>query len=312
MRMSKPEVPQSTLEPAPGLTRQGSEAITSGQTPIIERGDLEHVVALRDAAVRLGNHTIWRHATLDVAAGEFVAVLGPNGAGKSTLLRLLLGLVKPSEGGVAVFGEPPRRGNPAIGYVPQRRTLDPDLAVRGWDLVSLGLEGHRWGLALPFLPAFNERRHERSQLVDRALSAVSATSYANRPIGQLSGGEQQRLLLAQALVGSPRLLLLDEPLASLDVRNQVAMAQLVARLAREANMAVLLVAHDVNPLLPVVDRVLYVARGNVAIGASARIITTERLSALYDAPVEVVTDSRGRVFVVGLEELEAHPQRAES
>lgn len=308
--MSMTELPESALVPPTRSTQRDFEVLASGQMPISAQGGHEHMVALRDAAVRLGNRTVWRHATLDIASGEFVAVLGPNGAGKSTLLRLLLGLVKSSEGSVAVFGQPPRRGNPAIGYVPQRRTLDPDLTVRGRDLVSLGLDGHRWGLALPLPLPLDERRQARSRLVAQALSSVDATAYADRPIGRLSGGEQQRLLLAQALVGSPRLLLLDEPLASLDIRNQVAIAQLVARVAREANMAVLLVAHDVNPLLPVVDRVLYVTRGNVAVGTPDEIITTKRLSALYDAPVEVVTDSRGRVFVVGLEELEAHPPGA--
>jgi zinc/manganese transport system ATP-binding protein len=259
------------------------------------------VVTVQSAAVRLGNRTIWRDASFSIGAGEFVTILGPNGAGKSTLLRLLLGLLRPAQGSIAVLGTAPRRGNPAIGYVPQRRTLDPDLAVRGRDLVALGIDGHQWGFALPG-PA--HRRH--LALVQETLALVEASAYADRPIGQLSGGEQQRLLLAQALVGQPRLLLLDEPLASLDLRNQYAIAQLVARLARERGITVLLVAHDVNPLLPVTDRVLYVARGRVAIGTPDDIITTESLSQLYDAPVEVVRDSRGRVFVVGIEDEAMH------
>lgn len=255
----------------------------------------EEAVTLRDAAVRLGGRTIWSGASLSVTAGEFVAVLGPNGAGKSTLLRVLLGLLRTSAGRVAVLGGPPRRGNPAIGYVPQRRTLDADLAVRGRDFVALGLDGHRWGIALP-----GTRRSQEPRLAE-ALDAVGATSYADRAIGQLSGGEQQRLLLAQALIGEPRLLLLDEPLASLDLRNAAAIAQLVAQLVHARGITALLVAHDVNPLLPVVDRIVHVARGRVAAGGPDEILTTERLSALYDAPVEVVRDSRGRVFVVGLE-----------
>jgi zinc/manganese transport system ATP-binding protein len=263
--------------------------------------DDEEVVALHAAAVRLGERTIWHGAELSIAPGEFIAVLGPNGAGKSTLLRLLLGLLRPSEGIVRVFGRTPRRGDLAIGYVPQRRTLDPDLPIRGRDLVQLGLDGTRWGFSLP-----GQARRQR-QIVDEALAAVEATPYANRPVGQLSGGEQQRLLLAQALVGQPRLLLLDEPLASLDLRNQIAISQLVAQLARERAMTVMLVTHDVNPLLPVVDRVLYVARGQVAIGTPEAIITTENLSRLYGTAVEVVHDSQGRVFVVGLESEVAHP-----
>jgi zinc/manganese transport system ATP-binding protein len=268
----------------------------------LDAAPYHHLVTVQDASVQLAGRTIWRDATFSIAAGEFIAILGPNGAGKSTLLRLLLGLLRPSQGSVQVLGSPPRSGNPAIGYVPQRRSLDPDLAVRGRDLVALGLDGHRWGFALP-TPA---RRRQRD-LVQAALVSVEASTYADQPIGQLSGGEQQRLLLAQALVGQPQLLLLDEPLANLDLHSQHAAAQLVARLARARGITVLLVAHDVNPLLPLVDRVLYVARGHVAIGTPEEIITTERLSQLYDAPIEVVRDSRGRVFVAGLENEEAHP-----
>jgi zinc/manganese transport system ATP-binding protein len=266
------------------------------------------VVQLEQAAVQLGHRVIWSGATLDIRRGEFVAVLGPNGAGKSTLLRLLLGLLRPSAGRVAVFGEPPRRGNPAIGYVPQHRSLNPDVAVRGRDLVALGIDGHRWGMPLPPVPGpLREWRRAKHARVQSVLEAVEAAAYADRPIGRLSGGEQQRLLLAEALVGLPRLLLLDEPLASLDLRNQSAIAQLIARVARAQGITVLLVAHDVNPLLPVVDRVLYVARGRLVIGTPAELITTESLSRLYDAPVDVLRDSRGRVFVVGLEDEAAHP-----
>ncbi|MFI5273590.1 MAG: metal ABC transporter ATP-binding protein [Ktedonobacterales bacterium] len=287
-------------------SKMDTERIEPSARPAGQDTEWANVVQLAQATVRLDGRTIWQDATASVRAGEFVTVLGPNGAGKSTLLRLLLGLIRPSAGEVDVLGEPPRRGNPAIGYVPQRRTLESDLAVSGRDLVALGLDGHRWGFGLP-----GPARREQRALVQEALAAVGATDYADRPIGRLSGGEQQRLLLAQALTGKPRLLLLDEPLASLDLRNQVAVAQLVARLARAESITVLLVAHDVNPLLPVLDRVLYVARGRVAIGTPAEIITTERLSALYDAPVEVVRDSRGRMFVVGLDGETAHPHGSE-
>lgn len=264
------------------------------------------VAQLDNVSVRLGGRTIWSHATASVGAGEFVVVLGPNGAGKSTLLRLLLGLTAPSEGRVAVFGRTPRRGDARIGYVPQRRATEAGMGVRGRDLVALGLDGHRWGIGLPGA----RRQHERER-VERMIAAVGASAYADRPLGQLSGGERQRLLLAQALVSEPRLLLLDEPLASLDVRSQIATAQVVAQVARAHGVTVVLVAHDVNPLLFALDRVMYIARGGVAIGTPEEVITSERLSALYDAPVEVVRDSRGRVFVVGLDEEVAHPHAAQ-
>jgi zinc/manganese transport system ATP-binding protein len=254
------------------------------------------IITAHEVAVRLGNRTIWRGGTFNIDSGEFVTIVGPNGAGKSTLLRLLLGLLFPSEGRIEVFGQAPRRGNSLIGYVPQRRTLDPDLMVRARDFVAMGIDGHKWGIPLPFV----SKEHHRT-LVQEVLDAVGATAYADRAIGRLSGGEQQRLLLAQALLGQPRLLLLDEPLASLDLRNQNAIAQLVAQVARERNIAVLLVSHDVNPLLPFMERVLYVAQGQIAIGKPDEIITSEHLTQMYDAPVEVMRDSRGRVLVFGLE-----------
>ncbi|MGO8950796.1 MAG: metal ABC transporter ATP-binding protein [Ktedonobacterales bacterium] len=254
------------------------------------------VVELRDAAVELGGRTIWSQASFTVESGEFITVLGPNGAGKSTLLKVVLGLLRPSAGEVRVFGRAPRRGRAEIGYVPQRRTIESDLNVRGRDFVQLGLDGYRWGFALP-IPG----RHEARDRVQEAIVSVEATPYADRPIGQLSGGEQQRLLLAQALVGNPRLLLLDEPLASLDLRNQQAISQLVARLARERSMTVMLVSHDLNPLLGLVDRLVYVARGKVVSGTPDTILTTENLTRLYNSPVEVLRDSQGHVFVVGLD-----------
>jgi zinc/manganese transport system ATP-binding protein len=264
---------------------------------------VEHSQAARlhDAGVAYGRRSIWRHADLEVARGEFVVVLGPNGAGKTTLLRVLLGLHPLTEGSVEVLGGSPRRGRHAVGYVPQRRTLDPDLNVRARDLVALGVDGSRWGIPLPG----EAPRHKRA-LVDAALEAVDATAYADRPVGRLSGGEQQRLLLAHALVTQPRVLLLDEPLASLDIRSQGVISALVASVARERGITVVLVAHDVNPLVPFVDRVVYVARGSMVSGRTEAVITSETLSALYDYPVEVLRDSRGRIVVVGLDDRDSH------
>jgi zinc/manganese transport system ATP-binding protein len=250
-------------------------------------------------AAAYGDQLIWRNASFTVNTGEFVAVLGPNGSGKSTLLRLLLGLMAPAAGSLQVLGKRPHRGNADVGYVPQRRNIDRDLPVRGRDFVHLGIDGARWGIELGNNPTYHER-------VDQAITSVDAQAYADRPIGRLSGGEQQRLLLAQALAGRPQMLLLDEPLASLDLRNQIVIAELVADLARANRLTVLLIAHDINPLLPVVDRVLYVAHGGVAIGKPAEVITTEQLSRLYDAPIEVLHDSHGHMFVVGLEAESAH------
>ena len=255
-------------------------------------------VEFREAAVRLGGRVIWSDVDLSIEDGEFVAILGPNGAGKSTLLKALLGVIPLSAGSVTVFGRPVGRGNAAIGYLPQRRRFDPDLRVRASDLVRLGVDGNRWGLPLPSA--------ETSRRVDEVIELVGAERYRDRPIGELSGGEQQRVLIAQALVGGARMLALDEPLDSLDLSNQQAISELVRGLSRNRGVTVLLVAHDVNPILPFIDRVVYAAGGHVLAGAPREVIRTETLSRLYGAPVEVLETSDGRLVVVGQYEPVSH------
>ncbi|HEX6537776.1 MAG TPA: ATP-binding cassette domain-containing protein [Candidatus Dormibacteraeota bacterium] len=258
-------------------------------------------VALRQAGVRAGGRWIWRNADLTIRDGEFLVVLGPNGAGKTTLLRVLLGLVSLNAGSVRVAGEDPRSARRQVGYVPQRRAFDRDLYVRARDLVALGVDGTRFGVPL----SAAERRIKR-EMVDEAIEAVGATAYADRAVGHLSGGEQQRLLLAEALVTRPRLLLLDEPLASLDLGGQAQASGLVASVARSRGITVVLVAHDVNPLVSVLDRVAYVAGGRITAGTPDEVITSQRLSAIYDHDVEVLRDRLGRIVVVGLDDSESH------
>ncbi len=248
-------------------------------------------VAFEDAAVSLGGHTVWSGVTLSVGRGEFVAVLGPNGAGKSTLVKAVLGLLPLSAGRATVLGERPGSARSRIGYLPQRRNFDESVRIRGVDLVRLGLEGARWGVPLPWRPA--------PARVAETIELVGATPYARKPIGELSGGEQQRLLIAQALVRRPAILLLDEPLDSLDLGNQVAVAALVRRIADEEQVAVMLVAHDVNPLIGHLDRVVYLAGGAAVEGPPAEVISSETLSRLYGAPIEVLYASDGRLVVVG-------------
>ncbi len=256
-------------------------------------------VSLRDAAVRLGGRTVWSGLTLEVARGEFAAILGPNGVGKSTLVRVVLGMQPLSAGAVSVFGRPPGRGGRDVGYLPQRRSFDASLRVRGLDVVRFGLDGHRWGVPLPGAARWSARRREERARVAEVVELVGASAFAGRPIGQLSGGEQQRLLIAQALVRRPRLLVLDEPLDSLDLPNQAAVAALVARISREFGVTVLIVAHDVNPILSSLDRVVYLAPGGAVSGPPGDVITSETLTALYRTPVEVLRASDGRLVVVG-------------
>lgn len=233
---------------------------------------------------------MWSDLDLEITPGEFVAVLGPNGAGKTTLLKVLLGLQRLTSGSVDVLGSPPSRGNNAVGYVPQQKGFDPALPLRGRDLVALGLDGHRWGIPLPS----RSRRHR----VDAALADVGAQQYANAAVGRLSGGEQQRLRMAQALLGDPGLLLCDEPLLSLDLHHQRVITELVDRRRREHGTAVLFVTHEINPVLPLVDRILYLAEGRWTSGTPEEVMTSERLSALYGTTVEVVRIG-GRVIVAG-------------
>ena len=263
------------------------------------------VIVATDLAAGYPGHPVWTGANFSIAQDEFVAVLGPNGAGKSTLLKMLLGLLPTLSGTLEVLGATPRRGSPDIGYVPQGRTLDAGAAVRGTDLVGFGIDGHHWGFRSPV-----HAGGEHAATVAAAIDAVGASSYASRRISEMSGGERQRLLLAQALVSGPKLLLLDEPLANLDVRHEAAMVEVIADVARSRGATVMLVAHDLNPLRGVIDRVCYVAGGGIAIGTPEEVVTGPALSRLYGAPIEVLTDSRGRRFVVGLDEEAAHPHGA--
>jgi zinc/manganese transport system ATP-binding protein len=257
------------------------------------------VVELRDAAVRRGGRVVWSDVDLVVGEGEFVAILGPNGSGKSTLLGVLLGLLELSRGTATVLGGAAGARNEDIGYLPQRRVFDEATRVRGVDMVRLGLDGRRWGVPLPLASRFSARaRAERERVAD-AIERVGASAYARRPIGECSGGEQQRLLIAQALVRGPRMLILDEPLDGLDLPNQAAVAALVQEICRSAGVTVLLVAHDVNPLLPYIDRVLYLARGRAAMGSPQDVIASATLSELYGSPIEVLHTTDGRMVVVG-------------
>ena len=248
------------------------------------------VVALHEAALRFGDRVLWSDLTLNLAAGEFLTVLGPNGSGKTSLLKVLLGLQPLASGSVEVCGQHPRRGSDLVGYVPQQKSFDADLPLRGKDLVRLGLDGHRWGLPWP--------RRDNRQKVDEVIAAVGADSYADAPVGLLSGGEQQRLRIAQALLGDPKVLLCDEPLLSLDLGHQQEVTDLIDARRRSSGTAVVFVTHEVNPVLPITDRVLYLVGGRWAIGTPDEVMTTETLSELYGAEIDVLR-VRGRILVVG-------------
>jgi zinc/manganese transport system ATP-binding protein len=263
-------------------------------------------VELKGASVRLDGKDIFSDVELTVGRGQFVAVLGPNGTGKSTLMRAILGLLPLESGSVTVLGRPPAQARPAIGYLPQRHAFDSSTRIRGIDLVRLGVDGTRWGLPIALTSAARQRRRDESARIREVIDTVGATGYARRAVGELSGGEQQRLLIAQALVRSPQLLILDEPLDSLDLPNQASVAALLRRICSVEGVSVLLVSHDVNPLLGYLDQVIYMAGGRATSGSVDDVITSAKLSELYGTRIEVLGTADGRLVVVGQPEAPHH------
>ena len=247
------------------------------------------MLAVDNVSVRLAGREILHEVSFAINRGEFVGLIGSNGAGKTTLLRVILGLQPPSAGQVRVGGSTGSRRSSLVGYVPQKILLDPDMPVRARDLVGLGLDGHKLGIGLPS----RGRRHQ----VEQMLEAVGAGRFADERVGNLSGGEQQRVLIAHALISQPALLLLDEPLANLDIRSEQEIVALLARISAEQQIAVLISAHEMNPLLPVMDRIVYMAAGRAASGTTSEVVRPEVLSKLYGQHVDVIR-IHGRILVV--------------
>jgi zinc/manganese transport system ATP-binding protein len=257
-------------------------------------GEARPIITADDLAVGFRDNLVWKDANFTIGRGEFVAIIGPNGAGKTTLIKLLLGLQQPMRGTIKVFDAPPHRGNPRIGYVPQRHAIDSEMTIEALELVRLGLSGKRWGMG--FLS-----QDDREAAMD-ALRSVGAEGLAHRSLGVMSGGELQRVFLAEALVSKPELLLLDEPLSNLDIRREHELVHLIDCVVRLQNVTALLIAHDINPLLPVLDKVIYIANGRVRIGKPEEVLTSESLTELYGTPIEVLHDSKGNLAVIGIEE----------
>ena len=252
------------------------------------------IIAAKDLVAGYPGNIVWRDANLSVNRGEFVAVIGPNGAGKTTLFRLLLGLQQPVSGTIKIFDEAPKRGNPQIGYVPQRHIFDGETNIESFELVRLGSSGKRWGLGV-----LSKKDREAAL---NALKDVGASDLAHRSLGVLSGGELQRIFLAEALVSNPSVLLLDEPLSNLDMRRERELLQLIHSVVESRDVTALLIAHNINPLLPYLDKVIYIANGKVATGTPQEVLTSECLSDLFGVHVEVLRDSRGNIAIVGIED----------
>ena len=247
------------------------------------------VIELERASLRIGGRTVLKDVSFAIEPGEFIGVLGPNGAGKTTLMRAILGLCPPSAGRLNVFGRAPQCGNSAIGYLPQLRTVIPDLRVRGLDYIASSIHGERWGL-----PSLS--RADRAA-IEATLDAVGARDLSQRALSDMSGGERQRLLLAQALMGNPKLLLLDEPLISPDARHQAVVIDVIKQVCRTRKITVLFSAHELNQLLGAIDRVLYLGNGHAALGRVDEVVTAPVLSRLYGTEIEVLR-AGGHIFVL--------------
>ena len=274
------------------MTNEAAQELAASAASARTRSAL---LELDKIGVRLGGRQVLSDVTFSLRKGEFTGIIGPNGAGKTTLLRVILGLLEPSGGRVLIDGEPVHNKSKAsIGYVPQKLVIDPDMPLRARDVVSLGLDGHKLGFGFP--------SRQRRELIEATLADVGADGYADARVGELSGGEQQRVLMAHALISRPKLLLLDEPLANLDLRSEQEIVAVLGKLAREHEIAVLLSAHDMNPLLSVMDRIVYVANGHAATGATDDVVTSEGLTRLYGHHVDVVR-VHNRIIVVAAEDV---------
>lgn len=255
--------------------------------------EIASVLSLRSATLSFGDRQLWNNLNLEVRPGEFLAVLGPNGTGKTSLLKTILGQQKLTAGKIEFLGRPVTVGSKKIGYIPQQKMLEDGTPLRARDLVEFGFNGGRWGLPI------SSRGTKRA--VNKILESVGATGFANAPVATLSGGEQQRIRVGQSIAGSPRLLLCDEPLLSLDLHHQRQVSELIDAQRKALNTAVVFVTHDVNPILGMVDRVLYLAGGRFRVGTPDEVLRSEVLSYMYDTPVEVIR-SRGRIVVLGAPE----------
>jgi zinc/manganese transport system ATP-binding protein len=259
----------------------------------IETPAARKVIEAESLVAGYKGRVVWQDANFEIDRGEFVAIIGPNGAGKTTLLRLLLGMQRPISGRITVLGAEPQRGNRQIGYVPQQHLIDTESHIQSIELVRLGISGNKWGFSL-----FS---HDDRNVALSALESVGAVELANRHLGELSGGELQRIFLAEALVSNPDILLLDEPLSNLDIRREGDLVRLVRDVVRSRNVTAMLIAHNINPMLPYLDRVIYIANGKVASGKPDEVLTSESLSRLYGMDIEVLHDSKGNIAIIGIE-----------
>ena len=236
--------------------------------------------------MRLAGREILHDVTFSVAAGEVTGLIGMNGAGKTTLLRALLGLL-PVSGGKVTLAQG-RPGRQSTGYVPQKVVLDADLPVRARDLVELGMDGRRLGVPL--------RSGSKRAAVERLLASVDALHLADARVGALSAVSSKRSSSLMPSPATPCCCCSTSPWPTSTFPSTQETVSLLGRIAREQDVAVLLSTHDINPLLPVMDRVVYLAGGRAASGRTDEVVRSDVLSALYGRHVDVF-HAHGRVLV---------------
>lgn len=256
------------------------------------------LLEIKNASLTFGERTLWANLNLSVNAGEFVALIGANGSGKSMLLRSIIGSQQLTSGQIEFLGAPPGQNNHLLGYVPQHRASDQGLPLRVKDAVRFGLDGHRFGFS---------KSKNADGLVRAALSEVDAEHLADKPMGSLSGGEVQRVRVAQAVISRPKLLLADEPLSALDLRHQGRVSELIDNQRKRLDSAVIFVAHDLNPIIEYVDRVIYLAQGKHSIGTADEVMRSEVLSKLYGTQIDVIRN-QGRIVVLGAHDHQHHDE----
>jgi zinc transport system ATP-binding protein len=235
-----------------------------------------NVINIEHVSVFYGDNRILDDVTLSIEKNDFLGIIGPNGAGKTTLLKVILGMLKPDSGSVSVLGSSPVISRKHIGYVPQHSQFDINFPINVRDVVLMGRYNKR-GLA---------RKYNKTDLqsVEETLEKVGMLSFKDKQIGKLSGGEQQRVFIARALVADPKILLLDEPTASVDVASQTDFYNLLEDLKQR--MSIILVSHDIGVMSVYVDKIACL---NVQLYYhGSKEISPEILEATYKCPVQMI------------------------
>lgn len=238
-----------------------------------------NVIECQNLDIRLGAHLILSGLNFQIKENQFIGIFGPNGSGKTTFMKALLGIIPYANGQVVVLGKTPQKARKQIGYIPQNRDMEL-FRLKGRDFIATSIHGHKLGL--PFLTK-KDLYH-----IDSVLDLVHARDLAFIPLCEMSGGQRQRLLLAQALLGNPQLIIMDEPFSNLDPKWVKIILSLIKDLQEQRKLTVLLSTHDLNPLIKVMDKVICIGNHQAILGEVDQVITSDILTGLYGFPIDVI------------------------